>query len=109
MALTYPVYVPGVIDMRKSSLGVKSAPISALVSSLPGSAKVETYITPKQAAEFLAIAVSTLRDYSDRGIVPSHRLCKHRRYKYSELEAMMERNRIETWDSQAATLKDLLR
>ena len=96
-------------DMRKSGLGVKSAPISMLVSSLPAAAKVENYIRSKQAAEILAIAVSTLRDYSDRGIVPCYRLGKHRRYKSSELIATMERNRIETWDSQAVALKDLLR
>jgi len=95
--------------MRKSSLGVKYAPISMLVSSLPGAAKVENYITPKQAAKILAIAVSTLRDYSDRGIVPCYRLGKHRRYKSSELEATMEQNRIETLESKAADLKALLR
>ena len=48
-------------------------------------------------------------DYSQRGIIPSHRLCKHRRYKLSELGAVMERNRIETFDNQASALKDLLR
>ena len=95
--------------MRKSSLGVKSAPISVPVSSVPGAANFENYISPTQAAKFLAIAVSTLRDYSDRGIIPSYRLCKHRRYKVSELEATMERNRIETFESKATDLKALLR
>ncbi len=101
-----------VIQSRKFAKPFRSATKSTVKHGEPEmapNAPSEHFITPKQAAEFLTIAVSTLRDYSQRGIIPSHRLCKHRRYKMSELEAVMERNRIETFDNQASALKDLLR
>jgi len=72
----------------------------------------ENFITPQQAAEFLSIAVSTLRGLADRGIVPSYRLpnnSTHRRYKLSDLEAVMQQGRVETFDSTVSELRDLLR
>ena len=101
-----------VIPTRQFAKPFRSATKSTVKHGEPEmapNAPSEHFITPKQAAEFLKIAVSTLRDYSQRGIIPSHRLCKHRRYKLSELGAVMERNRIETFDNQASALKDLLR
>jgi len=74
-------------------------------------APFENYITPQEAAEFLSISPSTLRDHSEQGIIRSYRVRpnSHRRYKRSELEAVMQRNASESFGSKIEGLKDLLR
>lgn len=74
-------------------------------------APFENYISPKEAAEFLSISPSTLRDHSEQGIIRSYRVRpnSHRRYKRSELEAVMQRNASESFGSKVEGLKDLLR
>jgi excisionase family DNA binding protein len=71
----------------------------------------ENYISPQEAAEFLSISASTLRDHSEQGIIRSYRVrpTSHRRYKLSELEAVMQRNASESFGSKVEGLKDLLR
>ncbi len=71
----------------------------------------EKYITPQQAADFLSISASTLRAFADRGTIPSYHLpnSTHRRYRLSDLEAVMQQGHIETFDNKIADLKDLLR
>ena len=83
-------------------------------SPQPGEPEIgpkEKFITPQEAADFMAISVATLRDYADRGTVTSYRLpnSTHRRFRLSDLESAMQQGRIESFDSQVAELKDLLR
>jgi excisionase family DNA binding protein len=47
-------------------------------------------LTPADAAEFLTLRESTLRDYARRGIVPSVKLGRHLRFVEADLVAYLE-------------------
>lgn len=47
-------------------------------------------LTPAEAAHFLNLRRSTLDDYARRGIVPSVRLGRHRRFRRSDLERFLQ-------------------
>ena len=50
-------------------------------------------LTPAEAAAFLTLRESTLRDYSRRGIVPSVKLGRHLRFVEADLIAYLDRLR----------------
>lgn len=56
--------------------------------SSPGSAT--RLMTPADAAVFLTLRESTLRDYARRGIVPSVKLGRHLRFVEADLVAYLE-------------------
>jgi excisionase family DNA binding protein len=58
------------------------------MSSFPNSAT--KLLTPADAAEFLTLRESTLRDYARRGIVPSVKLGRHLRFVEADLVAYLE-------------------
>ena len=43
-------------------------------------------MTPDEVALLLAVPVSTVRDWARRGLVPSRKLGRHRRFLRSEIE-----------------------
>lgn len=43
-------------------------------------------LTPDEVAELLTVPVSTVRDWARRGVLPSRKLGRHRRFLRSELE-----------------------
>lgn len=43
-------------------------------------------MTPDEVAALLAIPVSTVRDWARRGVIPSRKLGRHRRFLRSEVE-----------------------
>jgi len=50
-------------------------------------------LTPAQAAAFLTLKESTLRDYARRGLVPSVKLGRHMRFVEADLVDHLERLR----------------
>ena len=48
-----------------------------------------------KAAEFLDLSPSTLRDYSDRGIIPCYRIGKHRKYSLEKIREKLEKEQRE--------------
>jgi len=100
--------------MARLIKGEKPPRSSSEKPAQPGEPEIgprENFITPQQAADYLAISVSTLRAFADRGTVPSYHLpnSTHRRYKISDLETVMQQGRIESFENQVADLKGLLR
>jgi len=67
------------------------------------------YVNPAKAAEFLDIAPSTLRDYSNRGIIPCVQIASHRRYDLVMIREKLEKERRESGPGRIEALKDLLR
>jgi excisionase family DNA binding protein len=61
------------------------------MSSSPGPAT--KLLTPADAAVFLTLRESTLRDYARRGIVPSVKLGRHLRFVEADLVTYLERLR----------------
>lgn len=53
----------------------------------------EKWLSSFQAANFLAISVQALMNMSSNGKVPYHKLGRRNRYRYSDLLAMLERER----------------
>jgi len=43
-------------------------------------------LTPDEVAALLSVPVSTVRDWARRGVLPSRKLGRHRRFLRSELE-----------------------
>ena len=43
-------------------------------------------LTPDEVAALLAVPVSTVRDWARRGVLPSRKLGRHRRFLRSEVE-----------------------
>lgn len=58
------------------------------MSSFPSSAT--KLLTPADAASFLTLRESTLRDYARRGVVPSVKLGRHLRFVEADLVAYLE-------------------
>jgi hypothetical protein len=54
----------------------------------------EEWLTTKQAAEFLKISESSLRNQTSRGKILCYKLFRSNRYLKSELEQLLRRNRI---------------
>lgn len=50
-------------------------------------------LTAQQVAELLRMQRSTVEDYGRRGVIPSIKLGRHRRYIRSDLVALIERLR----------------
>lgn len=50
-------------------------------------------MTAQQVAELLRMQRSTVEDYGRRGVIPSIKLGRHRRYIRSDLVALIERLR----------------
>ena len=44
-----------------------------------------------KAADFLDLSPTTLRDYSDRGIIPCYRIGKHRKYSLEKIREKLEK------------------
>lgn len=51
------------------------------------------YVSASVAAKFLDLSVRSLREYTDRGILPGYQIGKHRRYILAELSEHMKQNR----------------
>jgi PTS system nitrogen regulatory IIA component len=50
-------------------------------------------MTPDEVAVLLAVPVSTVRDWARRGLIPSRKLGRHRRFLRSEIERWVIRDR----------------
>ena len=50
-------------------------------------------MTPDEVAVLLAVPVSTVRDWARRGLIPSRKLGRHRRFLRSEIERWAIRDR----------------
>lgn len=75
-----------------------------------GKASTPPLVGAKEAAEYLDISTSTLREYSEQGIVPCMRLGKtHRKYDLAQIREHLEKNRKESGSGRIEALKDLLR
>lgn len=62
---------------------------SAEIADPPASARGLTradLLTPHEVAALLAVPVSTVRDWARRGVLPSRKLGRHRRFLRSEVE-----------------------
>jgi hypothetical protein len=84
----------------------------ALKSGEPeiGKASTPPLVGAKEAAEYLDISTSTLRDYSEQGVVPCVRLGKtHRKYDLVQIREHLEKKRMESGVGRIEALKDLLR
>ena len=51
------------------------------------------YVSASVAAKFLNLSVRSLRDYTDRGVVPGYQIGKHRKYVLAELSEHLKQNR----------------
>ena len=51
---------------------------------------------PAKATEFLDLSPSTLRDYSDRGIIACYRIGKHRKYSLEKIREKLEKEQQES-------------
>lgn len=51
-------------------------------------------MTPDEVALLLAVPVSTVRDWARRGLIPSRKLGRHRRFLRSEIERWVVRDRV---------------
>lgn len=75
-----------------------------------GKASTPPLVGAKEAAEYLDISTSSLREYSEQGIVPCIRLGKsHRKYDLLQIREHLEKNRKESGPGRIEALKDLLR
>ena len=75
-----------------------------------GKASTPPLVGAKEAAEYLDISTSTLRDYSEQGVVPCVRLGKtHRKYDLVQIREHLEKKRKESGVGRIEALKDLLR
>ena len=70
---------------------------------------LQGYVNAAKAAEFLSLAPSTLREYSDRGLIPCVRIGKHRRYDLEKIKEELEEDARKTRPVRVQDLKDLLR
>lgn len=75
-----------------------------------GKASTPALVGAREAAEYLDISTSTLREYSEQGIVPCIRLGKtHRKYDLVQVREHLEKKREESAPGQIDALKALLR
>jgi len=75
-----------------------------------GKASTPALVGAREAAEYLDISTSTLREYSEQGIVPCIRLGKtHRKYDLVQIREHLEKKSEESGPRQIDALKDLLR
>jgi excisionase family DNA binding protein len=49
-------------------------------------------MTPDEVAALLAVPVSTVRDWARRGLIPSRKLGRHRRFLRSEIDGWIRRD-----------------
>lgn len=68
----------------------------------------EAYVSAAACAKFLDISPSSLREYSDRGIIPSVRVGKHRRYQLKKIVLKLEQDH-QSGVGRIEALKHLLR
>ena len=52
----------------------------------PGSSLLDELMTAREVAELLRMRLSTVEDYARRGLLPSVKVGRHRRFIRSELE-----------------------
>lgn len=62
--------------------------------SLPKGLTRAELMTPDEVALLLAVPVSTVRDWARRGLIPSRKLGRHRRFLRSEIERWVVRDRV---------------
>ena len=67
------------------------------------------YVGAAKAAEFLDLSPSTLRDYSDRGIIPCYRIGKHRKYSLEKIREKLEKEQRESGPGRFEALRGHLR
>jgi excisionase family DNA binding protein len=56
----------------------------------PASATLDELLTADQVAALLLLPVSTVKDYARRGVLPSMKLGKHRRFVRSAVQAALD-------------------
>jgi excisionase family DNA binding protein len=54
------------------------------------STTLDELMTAEQVAELLLLPISTIKDYARRGVLPSIKLGKHRRFVRSQVQATIE-------------------
>ena len=72
-------------------------------------ASLAGYVGAAKAAEFLDLSPSTLRDYSDRGIIPCYRIGKHRKYSLEKIREKLEKEQRESGPGRFEALRGHLR
>lgn len=63
------------------------------LTTLFGTAEVNTILTRQETAKLLTISLPTLHDYTKRGLIKAHRLGSKVRYKREEVEAALKQIR----------------
>lgn len=76
----------------------RPSPLDALTreqarSSAPSGDVLGEILVAEQVAELLSMRLSTVEDYARRGVLPSIKLGRHRRYVRSDVVAAIERLR----------------
>ena len=69
----------------------------------------EAYVSGEVCAKFLDISPSSLRDYSDRGIIPFVQVGKHKKYQLRKVMQKLENDYKSSGVGRIEALKDLLR
>jgi excisionase family DNA binding protein len=72
---------------RNSGEGVPAGPAARRQAP---SIALEELMTAEQVAALLMLPVSTVKDYARRGVLPSIKLGKHRRFVRSHMEATID-------------------
>lgn len=73
----------------RTAQGVDSLPareVEAGLATGPGRSVLDELLTSRQVASILQMKVSTVEDYARRGVLPSVKLGRHRRFIRSQLE-----------------------
>ena len=78
------------MEENQQQYSARAADGDAASTTGGGSRSRPRLLTPAQAAVFLTLKESTLRDYARRGVVPSVKLGRHVRFVEGDLVAHLE-------------------
>lgn len=82
-SVTVVIHMQGTPDHRVRADSTALPPAAATVA-------LHGLMTAEQVAALLLLPVSTVKDYARRGVLPSIKLGKHRRFVQSQMEATVE-------------------
>jgi excisionase family DNA binding protein len=83
-----------IIDAVKAEFSAQDAHSDRTGKLKVVDSKQESYITAKEAAEYLGVHLITIHTWKSKGIIPSHRIHTNIRYKISELDAAMHSRKM---------------
>lgn len=67
-----------------------SAPVAASAEERSGGATASDVMTAKQVSEYLQLSERTVHEYAARGLLPSKRIGRHRRFLRSKIDAALD-------------------